>query len=305
LKDVINGSAIRYFEYDPDKNLTVESLTIGTTTWGIGHSYSENDARDSTTYPSGMVVTYSANGFGRPTRATPFLNSVDYHPTGEVETIAYANGVTTSVTLNNRLWPERLTSSKNGTTSPVADFQYTTYDGVGNVTRFDDFVDATNSIPTLSYDEIDRLKVASSNRENPRTFDYDGVGNITSQTLGGGSLTYTYDPLTNRLNSISGIRTYLFQYDNYGNVRDNGSQTFTYDDAGNLRVVGTVASYDYDGQNWRVHARRSGEDLYFFYAADGRLMGEYNCIGEWVKEYAYLDKRLIATLYNVAEVSAP
>jgi RHS repeat-associated protein len=76
----------------------------------------------------------------------------------------------------------------------------------------------------------------------------------------------------------------------------SGAHNFTYDDAGNLRSVdGGVATYDYDGRNQRVHARRSGEDRYVLSAPDGRLLGEYDATGEWVKEYAYLGTRLIAT----------
>src|SRR5437660_2745362 len=197
--DVTNGSATRHFEYDPDKNLELERLTVDGATYEIKHSYNLNDGRDTTTYPSGMIVTYTANGFGRPTRAAPFLTTVDFHPTGEVKRLDYANGVTTSISLTERLWPKELTSSRSAVN--LVDIQYA-YDGVGNVTRFDDFLDAinntTNTIPTLSYDDIDRLAAASSNGE-ARGFGYDGVGNITSQTFGAATMNYSYDPANNRL----------------------------------------------------------------------------------------------------------
>jgi len=301
LKDVINGSATRHFDYDPDKNLTLERLTIDGATYEINHSYSANDARDSTTYPTGTIVTYAANGFGRPRKALPFLNSVDYHPTGEVKTIEYANGVTTSVTLNNRLWPQRFTSLKSGTTT-VADFQYTSYDGVGNVTSFQDFVDTTNTIPTLSYDEIDRLVAASSNGE-ARSFAYDGVGNLTSQTLGTGTMIYSYNPpANNRLTGISGARSYSFQYDIYGNVAHNGSQSFTYNDAGQMTcarcALADESTYLYDGLDMRVRAQRSGVKTYFMYGLDGNLLFETTPStasgGVETKEYVYLSGRQVA-----------
>ncbi len=306
LQDVMNGIASRHFEYDPNKNLTLERLVIDGGSFEVRHTYGANDGRDTTSYPSGTVVNFASNGFGRPTQATPFLNGVDFHPTGEVKTIAYANGVTTSVTLtSSRLWPQRFTSLKSGTTT-VADFQYSLYDGLGNVTKFEDFFEPANTIPSLGYDQVDRLLSwdDSSAPAVQRRFGYDGVGNLTSQSVGSSVMTYSYDA-SNRLNSISGTggaRSYpSFSYDVYGNVMNNGSQSFAYDDAGNMTCArcGQVdaSGYLYDGLNIRVRAQKSGATTYFTYGLDGNLLSELTLGaggGVDLRDYVYLAGRQVA-----------
>ncbi len=306
LQDVMNGITSRHFEYDPNKNLTLERLVIDGGSFEVRHTYGANDGRDTTSYPSGTIVNFASNGFGRPTQATPFLNGVDFHPTGEVKTIAYANGVTTSVTLTpSRLWPQRFTSLKSGTTT-VADFQYSLYDGLGNVTKFEDFFEPANTIPSLGYDQVDRLLSwdDSSAPAVQRRFSYDGVGNLTLQSVGSSVMTYSYDA-SNRLNSISGTggaRSYpSFSYDVYGNITNNGSQSFAYDDAGNMTCArcgqADASGYLYDGLNMRVRAQKSGATTYFTYGLDGNLLSELTLgVGGGVdlRDYVYLAGRQVA-----------
>jgi YD repeat-containing protein len=309
LMDVVNGSASRHFEYDPDKNLTLERLIVDGATYEINHTYSPNDGRDTTTYPSGTIVTYTANGFGRPTRADPFLTTVDFHPTGEVKRLDYANGVSTSVSLTGRQWPKELVSSRSAVN--LVDIQYA-YDGVGNVTRFDDFIDTTNTIPTLGYDDIDRLVAASSNVES-RTFGYDGVGNLTSQTFGPGSMTYSYDP-SNKLTGITGTggaRSYTFSYDIYGNVASNGAQSFIYNDARQMTCarcgLPDESGYLYDGLDMRVRARKNGVTTYFMYGLDGNLLFETTpqTAGGGVekKDYVYVSGKQVAVKTTIQVMS--
>jgi len=306
LQDVMNGITSRHFEYDPNKNLTLERLVIDGGSFEVRHTYGANDGRDTTSYPSGTIVNFASNGFGRPTQATPFLNGVDFHPTGEVKTIAYANGVTTSVTLTpSRLWPQRFTSLKSGTTT-VADFQYSLYDGLGNVTKFEDFFEPANTIPSLGYDQVDRLLSwdDSSAPAVQRRFSYDGVGNLTSQSVGSSAMTYSYDA-SNRLNSITGTggaRSYpSFSYDVYGNITNNGSQSLAYDDAGNMTCArcgqADASGYLYDGLNMRVRAQKSGATTYFTYGLDGNLLSELTLGaggGVDLRDYVYLAGRQVA-----------
>lgn len=137
LKTVESTNAIRLLDYDANKNLTLDRLTVAGRVYSLVNAYTGNDGLDSVTYPSGWQVTYAANGYGRPRQAAPFTNtanSIAFHPSGTLSSIAFANGLSTTVVLSNRLWPAGMT-----TTNGVANFQYT-YDGLGNVLSYTDTV---------------------------------------------------------------------------------------------------------------------------------------------------------------------
>ncbi|OGA24703.1 MAG: hypothetical protein A3I02_02010 [Betaproteobacteria bacterium RIFCSPLOWO2_02_FULL_67_26] len=306
LKDVEYGTAaLRHFEYDANKNLTLDRLTVDGRIYSLGHSYSGNDGRSTTTFPSGTVVSFNPNGFGRPRAATPFAGNIDFHPSGELKTVEYANGVTTSIALNNRLWPQQLASLRS--TPPLVDLKHTyTYDGTGNVksleTRVDDIVDGLNSMPDLQYDAIDRLVLANTTSGEARAFSYDGAGNLLSQTKGGQILNYGYDG-SNRLASISN-RPYQFAYDLYGNVVNNGTAStpmFTYNDALQMTCFRCgqtdPVNYAYDGLNMRVRTEKGGIKTYFMYGLDGQLLLEdtptTSSWGSDLKEYVYLQGKLV------------
>jgi len=310
LKDISGGVATRYFEYDANKNLTLERLTADGTVFDIRHAYGANDGRDTTTFPSGTTVSYSSNGFGRPRSASPFLTSVDFHPGGALKTLAFANGVTTGITLNARQWPQQLTSTKSGT---LVNLKYT-YDGTGNVAKLEDLVDGANTIAKLTYDDIDRLLTASTGTETRQLTD-DGVGNIRTQTLGGATMTYTYDG-RNRLTGITGgSRAYSFNYDGYGNMSFNGSQVFGYNGASQMICArcgqADQALYDHDGLGMRVKSKKSGETTYFMYGLDGHLLMEKTPNkgggGVETKEYIYVAGKQVAvkTILQAATTVAP
>jgi YD repeat-containing protein len=309
------GTTLREFTYDPNKNLTLDRLTVDGRTYSVVHSYAGNDGRDTTTFPSGTVVSYSPNGFGRPRAAAPFAGIVDFHPSGELKTIAFANGVTTSISLNARLWPQQLTSVRAGF-SPTADLKYT-YDGLANVISFEDFVDTTNTMPVLQYDRIDRLVLADTTVE-ARRFSYDGAGNITTQTIGGQAMTYNYDTATNRLASISNApKPYSFGYDLLGNVVINNSTPggFQYNSASQMTCAkcgqSDQSAFVYDGLSMRVRMQKAGITTYFMHGLDGQLLLEDTPVtsggGAETREYAYLQGKQIGvkTISRVATTTTP
>ncbi len=142
---------------------------------------------------------------------------------------------------------------------------------------------------------------ATSNGE-ARSFAYDGVGNLTSQTVGGGTMTYSYDPGNNRLTGISGARSYTFLYDSYGNVVHNGSQLFNYNDASQMTCArcgeASQSAYLYDGLDMRARTQKSGVTTYFMYGPDGNLLFETTprtaSGSAETKEYVYLSGRQVA-----------
>jgi uncharacterized protein RhaS with RHS repeats len=296
LTVVDNGIARKVLGYDENDNLQSETLTVNGMTFTTGYTNDSLDYLSAITYPSSRRVSYTPDVLGRPTTVSPYLTSVTHYPHGVPQQLVYANGQVTNLTINNRQWISGIATQKTGIGYLVS-LSYG-YDGSANVTSITNALDSTDN-KTLTYDGVDRLKTAGSVSVN-----YDAADNISSMQLGANGLTYAYS--SNRLTGISGYRNYSFTYDVYGNIASNGQNSFSYDDASNLRTVAgnVIAGYDYDGTNLRVHKLKNGIDTYFVYLHDGRLLGEYNRTGVWLKEYAYLGDKLVAMAINVPDKPA-
>ncbi len=288
VETVDNGISKWTYTYDSNDNLETETLTVNAQSFRIEYDYTGLDYLTTITYPSNTLVAYDPDDLGRPTQVGAYVSGIDYHPNGQPKTIRYANGRITSTTLNNRQWIETI-----DTTGSLVDLTYDNYDGGGNVGKIVDGINRTTR--TLGYDGLDRLTSAAG-PWGTGSVSYDAAGNIKRKNIGGFNLSYNYT--SNRLRSVSGGKAYSFGYDAYGNVSSNSYHLFDYDDAANLREVRTaanvlVATYDYDGNNRRVHRQQDGKDSYFIYAKNGDLMAEYGGDGRF-KEYAYLAGKLIA-----------
>ena len=291
---VDNGIARKVLTYDENDNLQNEALTVNGKAFTTTYTNDSLDNLSAITYPSLRQVSYTPDVLGRPTTVSPYLTSVSHYPNGVPQQLQYANGQITNLTINNRQWINGITTQKTGV-GALVNLSYG-YDGLANVTSITNALDSTDS-KSLTYDGVDRLKTAGS-----ASINYDTADNITSMQLGANGLTYSYSS-SNRLNGISGYKNYSFTYDVYGNIASNGQNTFYYDDASNLRTVTgvAIAGYDYDGTNLRAHKLKNGIDTYSVYVRDGRLLGEYNATGVWLKEYAYLGDKLVSMVINVPD----
>lgn len=296
VDDVISasrGAVTRTYTYDPNRNLTSESLLVDGRTFNLNYLYDGNDATSQVTYPDGQVVNFYPDALGRPTAVSPYVTGVAYHPTGQVSSMSYANGTTTTQAFNTRLWPAHL--SVNTPTTGLINTGYG-YDGLGNVTSMTDSVSA-NYNRTLGYDDIDRL-VSVSGPWGAGSITYDGRGNISSQNYGATyARTYNYDS-ANRLISYSGSTG--FTYDSWGNATRSGNALsyHLYDDASNLYCAScdtaSPLQFEYDANNYRVKKTRNGIVTYSLYAKDGNLMMEYTPTTGDFKQFAYHNKKQVA-----------
>jgi len=291
LRSVDNGVARCDYAYDANKNMTSETLTVGTRTFPTQYSYDGNDALATLVYGSGKTVTYAPDAFGRPRQVAPYVNSVSYHPTGQPSSFTFANGVQTTIGLNQRQWPFTLQIAR---TSNLVSMTYL-YDPLGNVTSIGNPPDESYN-RTMAYDPLDRL-TGVSGPWGSASIGYDFRGNITTQNFGAFNLTYTYDAATQRLSSVSGSKSYMLGYDVYGNVTGNGTTSFAYNDAPNMRCANcgqpNEILYDYDGKNQRVHQLKSGVDTFFVYGNGGQLLWE-ETPNSTLKEYMYLGGKQVA-----------
>lgn len=292
------GGISRIYAYDANRNLTDEALHVDGRAFGLRYDYDGNDAVSHVTYPDGQVVGFRPDALGRPTEVSPYVSAIGYHPSGQVSSMAYANGVSTTQAFNARLWPQQMS-----VIAPAGTLLNTAYgyDGLGNVTSMVDGIDASYN-RTLSYDAIDRL-IGATGPWGAGSITYDGRGNLLSQNYGTGySRTYAYDT-SNRLASYTGSSA--FTYDAWGNATRSGNALSyqLFDDASNLycAVCDSAAPlrFEYDANNYRVKKTRNGVVTYALYAKDGNLMMEYTPSAGDLKQFAYHNKKQVAMRHVV------
>lgn len=286
-----NDLSKRILRYDDNGNLTQEQLDVDGRQFLVAYGYDRNDYLDSVAHPKfGTAVSYAPDEFGRPTQALPFASSVTYHPNGQIRSILFANGVTSSFGQDARLRPSSISTWKFAS---YIDLAYR-YSDAGNVTSIVDAANPNNN-RSLSYDDIDRLNNVQVGGVNFPIL-YDGVGNITQQNFGG-QLNYGYDATRNRINAITGAQSYFFAYDGAGNVTRNGRASFSYDDASMLRRVDTPSGpidYEYDSLGLRTLVRKGGKTTYSFYGISGKLLLDFDPAANMRKEHFYVGSHRIA-----------
>lgn len=299
LASVTSAAATRSYAYDPNDNLTSESMAIDGITLAAGYGYNANDQLSSLTYPYlGRTVSFTPDALGRPTTVGSYVSNVAYWPSGQINQISYVNGTVTTYAQDVRLRPSSFVTQL-GAAAPYVNSAYS-YDAAGNVTNIADTANP-NFARTFAYDPINRL-ITANGPWGTGSISYDGGGNILSQSYGATSSTYAYSATTNLLSSITGtLRTATYAYDSSGDiVADGNGKTFTYDGVPNLTsfsdtVSGTAITHAYDGLNKRVKVVKNGVATYEFYGADGKLLAEYTpSQTNKLLEYFYLGNKRIA-----------
>jgi RHS repeat-associated protein len=99
---------------------------------------------------------------------------------------------------------------------------------------------------TYTYDALDRLKSASYSSGMSFSYDYNKVGNRTSQTINSVTTSYIYD-IANRLTSVNDVN---YTWNDNGSLLNDGLMNYSYDPAG--RLAGITSAYGnyqfgYDG----------------------------------------------------------
>lgn len=333
VRELRKGNSFWLYAYDENDNLRDETLTL-TDKWFrhrqyvVRHDYDALDSVAATTYPSSLVVAFAPDAFGRPTRAGNFATDVLYHPTGQLSSYTLANGITTTVTLNQRQQTERINAGS------LVDLTYE-YDAGANVRSITDAIVPGSSVLN-NYDELDRLQSAHG-AWGQQFYEYDVHGNFTRLRQGTDTFRYFLDT-QKRMRQMDSYATNenaanqndvtQIDYDRRGNVAanrfynlvlggNNGYVSYRetkqrFDAAANLvamRIVDTAPpggfgtppidtdrDYEYDGNAMRFADRQPSlyRVTHTVHGADGQLLFE-DSLSECVRtDYIRLGAVLIA-----------
>jgi len=271
---IIARAGVNWFYFYNELNLlTAEILQLDGRSFNAGYAYNTSAQMTGRSYPSGLGMSITVDGLGRPTRlqsgASIYAQNISYHPSGAIAAMAYGNGQVFSQTLTARLQPLRLRSVKGGTLA--LDLTYG-YDPRGKVTSMTDAATTGNN-RVYGYDALGRLTSANGPWGNG-SYVYDVLGNLRVKTLGSRTITNTYNGLnrvTQSADTLNGTRS--IGYDPRGNITSLGGQNFTYDSSDQPTSISGAASgnYLYDGNMKRVRSIVNGKTIYNVYDASGTL----------------------------------
>lgn len=292
-------------------------------TWHASYTY--DSAGQAYKYSDSIFASYSQtfDGDGRLTNVsstypsgslTSLATVNNFFPPGEIQKMAYGNGLAASNVYNPRLQPCRITFN-----SSAAVLQSCTA-----ATPSGNFVDFAYGYNQNTTSTSNNGSVASWTAAGKQTFShnytYDNVNRIFSMTGSGGSCTalnWTYDAWGNRKTQTAppgGGTCFQPQFTYLANNQMSG---YGYDSAGNLTSQ-TGATYTYDNENRLVAQNTSGVSATYLYDASGRRVQKtvgsnpatfyaYNKDGEvyaWLTPsgralgYVYMNGQILAQYYN-------
>jgi RHS repeat-associated protein len=234
-----DATGVTTFQSDPlDRLVAVNAPQTGLVQYG----YNARGERTQLTYPDATSVGYYYDPDGRLIAITQGLTTLAHYTytlAGELQTLARANGATTTYTTTVNGWLTDTHTTVGGATQ--SRFQYS-YNRRGERTLASSIQSGLTTDTAYTYDGLGRLQDAANLR-----YSYDAAGNRTSVTefdLGG-----TPSVLENRSYNAAD-RTTGWTYDAAGNLTSDGTRTYSYDALNRLTSVtrnGQTVDYAYNG----------------------------------------------------------
>lgn len=182
--------------------------------------------------------------------------SSGFNEFGQILSESFGNGVQSQYDYfesSKRL--KSFSVSKSGTSYSQRNF---TYDARSNIASIVDPLSSasSSSYSEITYDILDRLKsYTAAATSATTTLSYSTNGNLLTNPDNYGSNTYQYDS-NNKPHAVRQIGTEVFDYDDNGNMIQDGSRTMTYNSQNQLETVtmsgGTVVNMQYDYTGSRV-----------------------------------------------------
>src|SRR5690606_5529400 len=299
-----NGDpTVNTYVHNRRRLLVSETQASDSNVWTVGYGYDANAHLAQLTYPQGLVVEYTPDALGQPTRVAnatqTFASGISYFPNGALKQFTYGNGIVHTLTQNARGLPEE-SKDAYGATKILHDIY--DYDQVGNVAAITDGATGRNQRGnrTMTYDGLDRLTEVASPMygSTGAHYTYDVLDNIVHLVGPGRDHWYCYED--NRLRSVEtgscdGSTVITLGYDVQGNLVSRIGLAHNFDYGNRLRSVSGVESYRYDAYGRRVRAWTPSQGLlYSLYSHAGQLLWQRDARAGERREYIYLQGSLVA-----------
>lgn len=322
LISITDESGSSDLSYDGFGRLTRKRQIVGTGTEARSFSLSyEYGTTGSSTghiaamiFPSGNRIEFSygvdgqasavamlpANG----TQLKPVIFGIQHEPFGPAKTWTWGNSSLALPNIYRREFDAvgRLKSYPLGHSGGTETRRTLTYDDAGRIVsmRHSGGPQVTNLDQSFVYDGLDRLSSVDGTGLS-QGFDFDASGNRTMARFGSSTYMNAISVSSNRLNTTSGpepARVNVF--DKAGNLISDGKIQYHYGRSGRTAsadAFGIRTEYRYSAFGQRVVKIGRGADrTYYVYDPQGRIIGEYDSIGNMIQETVFLDDLPIAVL---------
>lgn len=295
LRHVINPHSVRLYAYDSAQRLTRESVSVDNLQVEFNYAYNAAGHLESILFPSGEIVDYAPDGFGRPTRAGALIESASYWPNGSLRSMRYGNAIDADFELNAQQRAGALRYARDSGVV-LTDLAYS-YDAIGNLSAIADQRSPPLSL-ALDYDGLSRL-VAATGYWGRSEFVYDATDNLRERSGAGSQLALSFaaDNLPDSVND--GGSPQPITHDDRGNLTAVGSFGFEFNAAAQLTGVSHLPDieYRYDGHGRRIVSEDDAGRRYSIFDRSGALLYVDNCErGGRVSEFVYLSGELVGRM---------
>jgi len=313
------------FLYKPaaeGSRLASETTTESGISTALTYAYKVSGQLDTITYPSGRIVGYTYDNFGRVIGiqdrsaggSTAIVSNIDFNEWGQRKRLtfgstAYSDWSTQDSGTHLKDWTIGYTSGGFGDSANPRNH---TYDLAERLTSAGEWRNILHdSANRVSYAEAPILGVSEIN------FGHDGFGNNTSHLMTGTSESsfnnFSFDPLTTTNQIPSNTRTNGdtgWKINGLGEATRIGTGTSTYkylglgwDALGRLKSLtseGMAQSYTYAPSGMRIRVADStspSNNRRYTYTSGGQLMSEYLDTG-WKRDVIYIGSEAVAEIDN-------
>lgn len=307
VSHVSDGSGSVSYSYDNRGLVAGVNNEVAGVQLDVSYEYDDTGALTAITYPSGRKIAYAFDAFGR---LGSVKQSVGQNENDILKNIvwnglnlgshAHGNGIVTtfSYDLSGRLLSKHYGSDQESLSYSL--------DAQGNITGNTKVINGQSTAISYQYDQLARL---IRDGTEGWVYSYDAVGNRLREQSGvvGEDNSFYYDEKSNRLNEADSTAVSL---DAAGNTLSDGARHYEYNAMNRLAslshtVTGAQVKYHYNylGQRVRKTFTSGGSsDIRYVYGLNGELLGEYDALGQAIREYVYFEENGVSEL--LAQIEA-
>ena len=298
LTSMSDASGSTTYGYNDGGDLVSQQSNIVGTNFGTGWSFDASGRMTTLQYPSGLVLSYTYDPYGRVSKVSSNLggasslvaDSILYQPAiDKAYAWRYANNLPRLVSLD----ADGRVVQLNGGAVHGLGYAYFNTNTVQQVT--DNAYPAQTA--SFGYDASDRLANVTKSGD-AQSMVWDANNNRTAFSRAGTSYTVVNDAGSNRLTTWNGPVSRSFSYDASGAVigetRSDGNRIYGYDAFGRMNKVyvsgNFVGDYISNALGQRAYRGVSGQGIGYVHGSGGQVLEER---GAQSTDYVWLGNELL------------